>query len=336
MKLIERASQMSMTQNGGIDMIQRIGLDSKQTLASGIERWLYGRKKNSVKSASFERLLTSYRLLIDYPISNMRILDLTSEDVQRFINTLVSQSYSLSTIKKEYNLISSFVRFAMGEGLIIKPIYMNAILPVEESIQKQKRNVNAYNMAEQKKLISTCESHMNIGAKVTILLLETGMRIGELLALQWSDVLWSRKAIYIHRTLIRPASRKRGVVQEGAKSKTSNRTIPLSARALKVLYEMYSDCGEGDGFVLSATGNSNLSIAYNPLAKHIKALCEVAGVKWRGFHVFRHTFATNCYYKGCDIKLLSKLLGHASVTITYNTYIHLYGDALEELRSVVE
>ena len=61
-----------------------------------------------------------------------------------------------------------------------------------------------------------------------------------------------------------------------------------------------------------------------------------AQVEYRGMHVFRHTFATNCYYKGCEIKKLSKLLGHASVTITYNTYIHLYGDALEELRSVIE
>lgn len=49
----------------------------------------------------------------------------------------------------------------------------------------------------------------------------------------------------------------------------------------------------------------------------------------------RHTFATNCYYRGCEIKLLSKLLGHANVTITYNIYINLYGDALEEMRSIV-
>ena len=62
----------------------------------------------------------------------------------------------------------------------------------------------------------------------------------------------------------------------------------------------------------------------------------MAQIEYRGMHVFRHTFATNGYYKGCEIKKLSKLLGHASVTITYNTYIHLYGDALEELRSVVE
>ena len=52
-------------------------------------------------------------------------------------------------------------------------------------------------------------------------------------------------------------------------------------------------------------------------------------------HAFRHTFATNCYERGCDVKILSKLLGHSDVAITYNIYIHLYGDALEEMRRVV-
>ena len=54
-----------------------------------------------------------------------------------------------------------------------------------------------------------------------------------------------------------------------------------------------------------------------------------------GLHVFRHTFATNCYHRGCDVKVLSKLLGHGSVAVTYNTYIHLYGDALEAMRAVI-
>ncbi len=47
--------------------------------------------------------------------------------------------------------------------------------------------------------------------------------------------------------------------------------------------------------------------------------------------IFRHTFATNCYYKGVDIKILSKLLGHADTNITYNIYVSLYGDGFDEM-----
>ena len=54
-------------------------------------------------------------------------------------------------------------------------------------------------------------------------------------------------------------------------------------------------------------------------------------MEYRGEHVFRHTFATNCYYRGIDVKILSNLLGHADVNITYNIYVHLYGDGFEAM-----
>ena len=70
---------------------------------------------------------------------------------------------------------------------------------------------------------------------------------------------------------------------------------------------------------------------YEALRWQTKCACRDAGIQYRGEHVFRHTFATNCYYKGMDIKILSKLLGHADVIITYNIYVHLYGEGFEEL-----
>ena len=54
-----------------------------------------------------------------------------------------------------------------------------------------------------------------------------------------------------------------------------------------------------------------------------------------GLHVWRHTFATNLYYKGVDVKILSKLLGHANTTITYNIYIHLYSDGFNDMMNAV-
>ena len=71
--------------------------------------------------------------------------------------------------------------------------------------------------------------------------------------------------------------------------------------------------------------------AYEALRWKTKCACRDAGVQYRGEHVFRHTFATNCYYKGMDIKILSRLLGHADVNITYNIYVHLYGDGFDEM-----
>lgn len=66
-----------------------------------------------------------------------------------------------------------------------------------------------------------------------------------------------------------------------------------------------------------------------------QCLCKAADVPYRGEHVFRHTFATNCYHKGIDVKILSRLLGHADVNITYNIYVHLYGDGFDEMYSAL-
>ena len=64
-------------------------------------------------------------------------------------------------------------------------------------------------------------------------------------------------------------------------------------------------------------------IFYEALRYQTQCLCEAAVVSYRGEHVFRHTFATNCYHKGVDVKILSRLLGHADVNITLNKYTHV-------------
>ena len=82
-------------------------------------------------------------------------------------------------------------------------------------------------------------------------------------------------------------------------------------------------------------GGDGERLPYEALRYRMQKACKAAGVLYKGLHVYRHTFATTCYYKGCDVKILSKLPGHASAAITFNTYIHLFGGALEDMRSIL-
>ena len=159
------------------------------------------------------------------------------------------------------------------------------------------------------------------------------MRVGEALALCWEDVLWHRKAISINKTMVRIANRRTMLVQNGAKSYTSNRVIPLNESAYRLLSDMHelTKCKRSYIFV----NRYGEPLTYEAVRYQVQFACAKAGVLYSGMHLFRHTFATNCYKRGCDVKILSKLLGHADVAITYNTYIHLYGDALEEMRKVI-
>lgn len=314
-------------------------INLRDQVYKAMEGWLYRYKKNSVKEATFDRLVASYNMMRHYPIAYMSIGDLTTNDVQGYINTLLSDGYAHTTIKKQYNLITAFVKYLLGEGLPIPPVYVNIALPIAENVKKPKREIVTYNKHEQAKLYKAIQESIKAGKSssyAVLLMLEMGLRVGEVLALSWEDIDWDRRAIRIHKTLVHPSSCSRSVVQEGAKSKTSNRMIPMSTKVFSALGEFMMKLDSPTGLIFRGVKYPDRSMGYNALKKHIQSLCRNAQIEYRGMHVFRHTFATNCYYKGCEIKKLSKLLGHASVTITYNTYIHLYGDALEELRSIVE
>ena len=79
------------------------------------------------------------------------------------------------------------------------------------------------------------------------------------------------------------------------------------------------------------TNDDGERLSYEALRYQTRKACKEAEIEYRGEHVFRHTFATNCYHKGIDVKILSRLLGHADVNITYNLYIHLYCDGFDEM-----
>ena len=122
-------------------------------------------------------------------------------------------------------------------------------------------------------------------------------------------------------------------MQDSAKSHSSNRTIPISTKAWDLLNYLRGVEVCDSGFIFHDRRGNHLG--YEAVRWWIRKACEEAGVPYYGCHVFRHTFATNCYERGCDVKLLSKLLGHSDVMITYNVYIHLFGDALDAMRAVV-
>ena len=287
-----------------------------------------------MKPSTYDRMLTSLKLMEHYDISDIDTGDLRTSDIQDYVNKLVDDNYALSTIKKQYHLIGAFVEYANLTDLITKPIHKGVRLPSESIVKKSKKDVFFYNADEQKDLKRILFRADSPAYNVVLIMLETGMRVGEALALCWTDIDWRRRAVKISKTVVRIADQKRSYVQQSAKSYTSNRTIPLSKDAFDMLNEMRETDQTMSDFIFHDENGERLS--YEALRWWTKKACEEAGVPYYGQHVFRHTFASNCYQRGCDVKKLSKLLGPSDVSITYNVYIHLFGDELEELRSVLD
>ena len=301
------------------------------SLINYIDEWLNVYKATTVKPATYDRLLTSVRALEGFTIANMPIDEITSAHIQQYVNELAGKGYGLSTIKKQMRIVTAPLKQASALHLIPADPGVGIKLPARCHIRKTEASIEAYSPEEQKALRDKLETLARPAYAVILLMLETGLRAGEALALRWRDIHLTRKRLEVHSTVVRLANKKQSFVKDCAKSEASNRTIPLTPYAVRLLERLSQ--GEKGEWVFTNTDGERLS--YEALRWQTNRVCRDAGVDYKGEHVFRHTFATNCYYKKIDIKILSRLLGHADVNITYNVYIHLYGDGFDEMYSAL-
>ena len=304
-----------------------IKMDENATVMEFIEIWLETFKKNSVKTASFGRLVTSKNALVNYDISQKKIGEVSFFDIQRYINQLVEDGYSLSNIKKQLRIVTSPLKLAAAMRIIQADPSIGVKLPNETKVKKQTKNIIAYTNDEQERLFKrVAVSPFNPGYLAILFMIETGLRSGELLALKWKDVELDRSRVHVHATILNPMSNVNAIYQDSPKTKSSNRIVPLTPKAKAILKRLMED--RQTEWVFESGGRR---YSYKQLMYQTKKLCRESDVPYYGEHVFRHTFATNCYYKGIDVKILSRLMGHSSVSVTYNTYINLYGDGFDEM-----
>ena len=154
------------------------------------------------------------------------------------------------------------------------------------------------------------------------LCLYTGLRIGEVCALKWEDIHIPEKYLYVHQTMQRiqvkgNPKKKTEVVIQPPKSDCSIRSIPIPEEIIQLLLPAKK---ENNAFLL--TGQPRVFIEPRCLENQFKSVIKECHIKDVNFHALRHTFATRCVELGFDIKSLSEILGHASVNITLNRYVH--------------
>ena len=300
-------------------------MDHSINLHQYIALWLDMFKKNDVKQGTYERLVQSNEALGRYDIGRELVTELTPLDIQLYINQITQEGYSFSTIKKQLELIRSSLRKAVSLKIIPDNPASEIGMPSQKMVKKPKE-ILAYDEKEQRRLQDYIEAHSDNNAVLCVaFMIETGLRSGEALALQWSAIDTDRHKCRVSSTVVNPHMPSKAYVQDTPKTDASIRTVPLNVRATAILNAVKHRANSEFVF-----GDSK-RLEYPTLIRTIKKMCRESRVPYRGAHVFRHTFATNCYYKGIDIKILSKLLGHSDVKVTYNTYINLYGDGFDDM-----
>ena len=181
----------------------------------------------------------------------------------------------------------------------------------------EKKQTDVLNAFERKRLENYLIHNQNNTNISVLLCLFTGLRVGELCGLKWSDIDFENGTISIQRTVQRINKHGKSEVAIGSpKSKSSIRTIPIPEFLLSILKSKR----KGDNFyIITGICKPTEPRTMQNRFKSILKICDIRNVN---FHLLRHTYATVCIENGFDPKTLSELLGHADASITLNRYVH--------------
>lgn len=278
--------------------------------------------KPLLKQSSFNKyynLLHSYI----YPyLADMIVSSITTLDVETWLLELLNNGgkkqngLSYKTIHDILTLFKSIIKYFKNYGGHSQ-IDFNKI-----KLKKKRKKLEVLSINDQNKLTLHLRENLN-GASIGILLsLFAGLRIGEVCALCWEDISYVNQTIFIHKTMQRiqvnnQEHPKTKVVITSPKSDSSKRIIPINPILLNMLQNYQNN---QSGYIL--TGTPDKYMEPRTLENHFKKILSKCDIKTVNYHTLRHTFATRCIEVGFDVKSLSEILGHSSVNITMNRYVH--------------
>lgn len=323
MKAYELANPIKVT-----EIVEDAALDEY------MKYYLTSIKKNSIKPSSYDRDYKTYENQIKPRIGHYLVKDLTSDIIQsELISDLVISGYSHSTIHKSFVLLNETMKHAMLQDMIVKNPCVAVKLPKKENIVH--KDIRFFTDAEIEIFKTQAASTYSTGrprykyGNALCLILYTGLRGGELCSLRWGDIDYKKKQVRVDSNTIvvydyndEEKTKTRKVIEQASTKNSKIRIVPLNQKALDVLTKQKKLVGGSDNDYI-VNGNSTI-IDVGKITDCYESICKTAGIKNAlGVHTLRHTFASRAIRKGIDIKVVSEILGHSSVTFTYNTYVHI-------------
>lgn len=267
----------------------------------------------------YQNMLTSYILPF---YADLRLDQITYDVIEGHCRQLLSTGgkrgtgLSAKTVTDVLSVVRNIFKFAIKKGMNV---------PCDGSAIQVKSNTKPMRILSKKEQERLCRYVLsnpdpyNIGI---LLCLFTGVRVGELCALRWEDISFTEQTLHVSRTLQRVQNKsekgaKTKIVITTPKSACSIRIIPLPEELSRILI-VYKQTAEG--YLL--TNDEIRFVEPRMMQNRFKNVLKLCNIAPANFHALRHTFATRCVELGFEIKSLSEILGHATVNITMNRYVH--------------
>lgn len=300
----------------------------KKTVNEYFEFWL-SLKKVELKASSYRRLESTFETYIKPVFGRLQFSSVRIEDVQKLINKIQSEK-SYSTVKKIYDSLNALFKYDQSLPPQQRVAAFNpcANVLIKKNKSSEKEDLKIYSEEEILKIKSEINRKTKNNkpiypyGKLYILILNTGMRIGEALALDKADIDFDSKMISVSKNMTMGTKEKgyKDKVQNSTKTSSGKRTISMNNAAVSAARELFETFPETSALVLNKNGKK---VSLQNAEKTFKQILKSAGVdaNGRSCHALRHTFATRMFEAKKDIKIISRMLGHRSVSITYDIYV---------------
>ncbi len=319
----------------------------EKLLGQCMHDWLFNVAKVKIKPSTFDRYEGIYRNYIkNTELTSLPLYSIKSIILQKHYNSLKELGKTSASIRNLNKLLKTFFNYCINEDMMLKNPCNNIIIPgtAQELAEK---NIHPFSSDEINKIKAASDGYdIDI---IFLILLGTGLRVGELLAITENDISFETKTITISknikkvRDIVSDDSYEHKIIIQTPKTENSVRIVPIPEPLIAVLKThinkqkiKHLSCGVPyDKNCLLFTTEFCNPLDGGNLRRAWERLLKRANVEHRGMHSIRHTYATKLFEAGVPIKTVSDLLGHSDIKVTTDIYVHVMAevktDAAEKL-----
>ena len=294
------------------------------TLNQAAERFLAD-KQDDLKRSTLARYTYVLEHYIQPVLGAVLLSQLTANQISEFLRRLQKNGLSGKSARDVGVLLKSILRYS-AKKLDCPSPGMTVELPAY-----RRKQIDIFYPDEIRRLAQMIMDEPTTTGIGILLTLNTGLRLGELCALQYKDIDLRNGVVHVRKTVQRIRSGDRtSLMVLPPKSDSARRTIPLPGDMAALLQKLVQSHPNGENYLLTG---KNMPMEPRTMQYQYRALLKAAGIPYRNFHTLRHTYASRCVERGVDIKSLSEMLGHADVRTTLQVYVH---SSLEHKMRVIQ
>ena len=321
----------------------------KMTLNTLFDRYMSMKSLTEATKFNHQRLWNNH---VKNEIGNIKVIQLRPSHIKGFYKKLSEQNYSKSTIKLLHTMIFPALEMAVDDDIIRKNPAKNA-MSAEFGREAKKKEILTVEQQERLFQFLASSNVYNVYIPMFTVLLEIGLRCGELIGLTWKDVSFVDKTLFVnHQLIYKNYGDGCKFHISSPKTQAGIRNIPLTEKVIKAFTEQkklnfaLGRCceeeidGYSDFVFIAKTGRPYMpsavnSVIYNVIKSYNKEELLLAEKEQRepvlipkvSVHCFRHTACTNMARNEMNIKVVQYLMGHSDSSMTLDVYNHLNNES---------